>query len=258
MMEKGKRQQRQSAEDATFNKMLIWLAGAIVSEVLILLVKRFYIEFTLTDASIAIASGLSAFFKVFQFVGLVLAVLGVAWTVLTLKQRKKARLQVACTAVVLVLWIIAIFAYHLYDTGVRILMVLPAVAAVLIVIYFLYQKAFFINAILTGGGMAALWLYRQYYMNHPTAVTVCFVGGWVVLALVAALTVRLRRNDGQLGSVRLLPEKSSYIMVYVTCGVTAAAMLAGLLLGSGVAFYATLVLVGWLFCQAVYYTVKLM
>ena len=125
-------------------------------------------------------------------------------------------------------------------------------------IYFLYQRAFFVNAILTGGGMTALLIYRRSFMNHPTVVTLCFVLGLVILAVVALLAWKLRANNGKLGKIRVMPEASNYAVCWLTCAIVAVAMILGLLLGVTVAYYLVFVLVGWLFCQAVFFTVKLM
>ena len=40
MFEKGKRAQRQSEDDKVFNRMLLWLAGAVVVELLLLLLQK--------------------------------------------------------------------------------------------------------------------------------------------------------------------------------------------------------------------------
>lgn len=258
MTEKEKRAQRRREEDATFNRMLIWIGGAVAAEIIALLIKRLYVDFGLSDAALAVAGGLGAFFKVFQFLGIVLVAAGIVWSVMWAKRGQKLRLPVICTGAALYVWIFSLLAYQLYDVGMRILMVLPAVAAVLVLIFFLYQRAFFVNAILTGGGMAALWLSRQYYLNHPRAIIVCFVAGWVVLVLAVVVAWKLRGSGGKLGKLRLMPENSNYLTSYLTCGITAVAMLLGLLLGAGAAYYLIFVLVGWLFCQAVYFTVKLM
>ena len=106
--------------------------------------------------------------------------------------------------------------------------------------------------------MAALWIYRAYYLSHSGAVTACFLAAWVVLAGVAALCWRLRQSGGVLGGVRLMPARSYYVSTWVTCGIVAAALAAGLVLGTSAALYLIFGLVGWLFCQAVFFTVKLM
>ena len=258
MTEKEKRQQRRSAEDAAFNRMLLWLVGAIAAEAVVLFVKRFYINITGGGADIEIATALMHFFRVFVYAGLVLTALGVVWCVLSQKSHKKLRLPVICTAVVGFLWIVSVMAYYLDDVGVKILQVLPVVAAVLILIFFLYQRAFFVNAILTGCGMAALWGLRQFYSVHPTVVTLTFVVGWVGLVVIAVLAWQLKKNGGRLGKVHLVSDQKCYSICWVTCAVVFVATLVGFILGTGMAYYLLYALIGWLFCLAVYFTVKLM
>lgn len=254
MTEKEKRNQRRNEEDAVFNRMLLCLLGAVIAEVVILLVKRFYVDMV----SIAFANVLLGFFQIFQYAGLILTVVGIVWCVLWKKSGKKLTVPGIFTVAVFGLWVISVIAYYLFDFGIRILMFLPAVAAVLILVYFLYQRAFFVSTILTGGGMAALWLYRQFYHGHPLRVTACFVAGLIVLALVAAFCWKLRKADGKLGKAQMMPVGSNYLVIWLTCAITAVAMILGLLLGATIAYYLLFVLVGWLFCQAVYFTVKLM
>lgn len=254
MAEKGK-SQRQREEDAAFNRMLLWLAGAVAVELLILLLKRIYVDFW-PDVEAAYALG--EFFRVFRIVGAVLTAAGAVWLVILLRQKKRWRTAAALTGAVAGLWVVSLLAYQLYELGIRILMVLPGAAAVLILIFFLYQRVFFVNAALTGGGIAALWLFRAYHASHPAAVLICFMIGWAALAAAAALAWKLNRTDGRLGPIRFMPAGSTYRAVYLTCGLTAAAMALSLLLGEMAAFYLLFVLVAWLFGQAVYFTVKLM
>ena len=258
MTDKERQSQRRRAEDAAFNRMLLWLLGAVVAELVILLVKHFYVDITGASLSIAIAQVLLAIFRVYRFLGIALVALGVVWTVLARKRGSSVRLPVSLTGVACFLWIVFSVAYYFFDSGLRVLMVLPAIGAVLILIYFLYQRAFFVNAVLTSGGIAALWLYREYYMNHPRLITACFFAGWAALIAVALLCWKLRQSGGKLGQLRLMPSKSHYATIWITCVVVAAAMVLGLLVGSAWSLYLIFGLVGWLFCQAVYFTVKLM
>lgn len=256
MDNKDKLRQRRSAEDAAFNRMLLWLVGAVVAEIVVLLVKRFYVDTTAGRIEIALA--LSTVFKVFSFVGLVLTALGIVWCVLWKRGGKKLVLPLVCTVAVGFLWVLSVLSAVFYDTGVKVMTALPIVGFVLILIYFLYQRSFFTNAILTGCGMAALWMYRQFYAGHTVVVTLCFVVGWILLAAVAVLAWFMKKNGGSLGKMKLGTEQSSYIACWLTCAVVAVAMLLGFVLGSGLAYYLLYALVGWLFCLAVYYTVKLM
>lgn len=254
MAEKGKNQ-RQREEDAAFSRMLLWLAGAVVVELIVLLIKRIYVDFWL-DVGPVLA--LRAFFQVFQFAGAALVAAGAVWLAACVRGKKSWRLPAALTGAAAVLWIISVLSYHLYDFGLTILMILPGVAAVLILVFFLYQRVFFVNAALTGGGIAALWLFREYYATHPTVLTLCFIAGWAALAVAAVLAWRLSKTGGRLGSLRLMPAGTAYNAVYLTCALTAAAMLLAFLLGGTAAFYLLFALVAWLFGQAVYFTVKLM
>lgn len=57
MSEQGKRLQKRKEEDAAFNKMLLWLAGAVLLEGLTLLLRRFYIDYAYTDFGVALPKG---------------------------------------------------------------------------------------------------------------------------------------------------------------------------------------------------------
>ncbi len=257
MTDKEKRQQRYSEEDALFNKMLLWLVGVIVAEAIVLFVKRFYIEITPKDFDIAIATALSTFFLIFMILGLVLTVLGIIWCVFAQKKGKSLRLPGILTAVVAFLWIVSVLTRLLGAVGVSILVVLPIVAAVLILIYFLYQRAFFVNTVLAGCGMAGLWCFRQFYDSRPVFMTVLFVVGWLVLIAVAVLAYVLKKQGGKLGKSQIVQDQKSYTACWLTCAVVIISTVLALILGSALAFYLIYVLIGWLFCLAVYYTVKL-
>lgn len=266
MSEQGKRLQKRKEEDAAFNKMLLWLAGSVVLEGLTLLLRRFYIDFSYTDLGLALAEGLDAFFGVFRFLGAVLFIAGCVWTFLWARNGKKKLLPVVLTCVVLWLWVASVLCYGLNQLGMTLLCALPVAVAVLSAIFFLYQREFFYNGILLAVGVAALWVYRQIYMNHPRMSICGFAAVWVFLILVAVAAFRLSRKDGKVGSLRVLPAGASYLSIYLTCAVVAAALLAAVLVSAVVspfasitaAFYLMFVLIAWLFCLAVYYTVKLM
>lgn len=255
MKEPKKTQQRRKEEDAAFSRMLLWLAGAVVVELIILLIKRIYVDFWLDIGPVLV---LQSFFRVFQFAGAVLTAAAVIWLVVRVRANQSWRLPAACAGIAAVLWIISLLSYQLYDLGLTILTILPGAAAVLILIFFLYQRVFFVNAALTGGGIMVLWLFREFRSSHPTLLTLCFIAGWVALAAAAALAWKLSKTGGKLGSLRVMPNGTMYNVIYLTCALTAAAMALTFLLGETAAFYLLFVLVAWLFGQAVFFTVKLM
>lgn len=255
MFDKGKREQRYEKENAEFNKMLLWLVGAVVVELIILLVKQVYVNMIF---GVGLATALMYFFQVFSVLGAVLTVAGIVWAVVWHRKGKGIVLPCALTAAAAGLWILALFANVLFDVGLNIVMILPAVAAVLIVIFFLYQRVFFLNALVSAGGLLALWLHRQYYATHDSLITVLFVAGFVALVAAVVLTFVLRAGDGKLGGVRVMPAGTSYVITWITCGVTALTMALTLILGASAGLYLLFALVGWVFIQAVFFTVKLM
>ena len=254
MTEKGKREQRRSDEDAVFNRMLVCLAAAVAVELLILLLRKVYVDMALGTDVVRV---LAAIFSVLRFLGPVLIIGGAVWLVYNLRGGRAALAPAVLIAVSAVVWVIAMALYYLFDTGANLLVYLPPAAAVLILIWFLYQRAFFVGAVITGCGAALLWL-RRMSETVSTRKLILFIVGFVLLALAALAAWRLSKTGGKAGSLRLMPADSPYGIIYLTCAVTAAAMLLGLLLGPTASFYLVLVLVAWLFVQAVYFTVKLM
>ena len=255
MFDKGKREQRHEQEDAAFNRMLLWLAGAVVVELLILLVKRIYVDFI---AGLEAAFALDSFFRVFSLLGAALTAAGIAWVVLSWRKGKRVIAPCICAAAVAVLWVMSVLGHYLFEFGMDVMLLLPAVAAVLIVVYFLYQRVFFFNTLLTAGGLVVLWLHRQYFTNHPTAVRLLFAAEFVLLAAGLALSFLLRRGGGRLGKLRVMPPDTEYLITWITCAVTALALALTLALGTAVGLYLLFALAAWEFVQAVFYTVQLM
>lgn len=258
MSEQGKRVQRRKQEDAVFNRMLLWLAGTVGLELISLLVRRLYINFDLTGAGIAVLTGLNAFFKVFRFAGIVLFLVGCVWTGLTCRKKGKVVLPLSCTGAVLWLWVISFLSYTFQSAGVNVLCFLPAVLAVLVAVFFLYQRDFFYNVVLAAVGMGALWVYRQTYMTHPRMLLCGFAVVWILSAFFALAAFRMKKQDGKLFGLRLLPAGAGCTAIFANCAVVAVALLAALIFGVAAAYYILAALGGWLFCLAVYYTVKLM
>ncbi len=191
MFDKGKRARRQNEDDKVFNRMLLWLAAAVVLELLLLMLQKAYVEMTF---SAPVAKGLLEFFKIFNIAGVVLLAGCAVWAVLFARSGKPVALPAILAAASGALWVVSLVCRFIYPDGVRVLMLFPAGGAVLIVIFFLYQRPFFYNAALTCGGLLAVWLHKQYYMNHPRLITACIVGGVVVLAnlnLMRNITAKL-------------------------------------------------------------------
>lgn len=262
MTDRERRQQtRHAEEDAIFNRMLIWLAGAVVAEVLLIFVKKFYcMEMQLSsDLSLAIAQAMRGFFSVFQILGLVVVVAAGAWLYSMVKKGDTSRklITVIVLAAAGFLWLISFMGYWFYDVGMEVLTYLPPAAAVLILVYFLYQRTFFYSALLTAGGMVSLWILHE-HGNTSLAIKVGLILALIILVAAAGATWYMEKNDGKFRGKRLLPVGTIYPVIYVSCAVNAVALLLGLILGAGASIYLFFALAAWLFGQAVFFTVKLM
>lgn len=262
MNEQEKRIQRRKEEDSAFNRMLLWLAGCVVLEALTLLLRQLY--FSYTDLGLAVAGALNAFFNVFRFAGLVLTAAGAVWTVLSIRQGKHGKqlaAPIACTGAAAWLWAVSLMCSNYtfaYETGMGLLCVLPVVIAALAAVFFLYQREFFFNALLGGAGITALWVYKHIYMNHPRATYLGFAVVWVFLAAGAVAAFMLKQRKGRALGRQILPAGANYPLLLLTCVLSAAALAAALAIGVAAAYYIMFALIAWLFCLAVYYTVKLM
>ena len=127
-MDKKQKEMQRHQEDAALNRGLIWVAGAIVLEVLLLLVNQYYFHFTTNPQSVAIAQALNSGMKFLRFAGMIAAVGALVWLYLDVKKLGKIRalpvaVAVGCAAVGVCSQIIVRF----QGSGMRMLFVLVAV-----------------------------------------------------------------------------------------------------------------------------------
>jgi hypothetical protein len=85
-----------------------------------------------------------------------------------------------------------------------------------------------------------------------------FLAVCVVMAAAVLVCRRLSKQGGKLGRLQVFAAQTSYRTVYLTAALVVLGLVAALLLGVSAAYYIIVVIVGWLFCLAVYFTVKLM
>lgn len=257
-MDKREKAERAKQEDAVLNKVLLWIVGAVVLEALLLLLNKFYVNYGIEQ--IPIAAGLHKALPVLALLFAAGCVGSVVWAVQSKQKGKEIRLPIALAAVAAALALCcAVIRLVPSVTGIRFLYVAVPVTAVLAMVYYLYQKEFFVVAALSAAGLAGLWLLQR-REGHVALVYVCLIGLGVLLAACAVLARMLQAKRGILmvkgKEIRIFPENANYMMFYITCGLVAAVMVGGIVLGPQMLLYA--VLVAWLLVMAVYYTVKLM
>ena len=259
---RAKRTERAKKEDVVLNRILIWFGAAVVAEFVLLLLGRYYNAHSTTNEAIMLAYKLHQIVDVAVWVFLALAVVCAVWLFLVKKGGKRVGLPLALTVIFGSLFVICGVASRFQDPGIQFLCRAVLGLTVLALIYYLYQKEFFVTAVVTAAGILGLWLVRRTDGSHA-AVLYGYMALCAVLVLAVVLIGRkLQQNDGVWGEGekkrQLLPRGASYGMMYLTCGVVAAVLIAALVAGTALAYYLIFALVAWIFIMAVYYTVKLL
>jgi len=256
-MNKKEREAQRKQEDAALNRALIWVGAAIVLEMLLMFVKRYYIDYSLNTESVERMLAIHSALGVLRIVFAVTAVAGAVWMVLSLKKGEKKILPVALTAAAAALAICAHVTLAYSASGMSMLFLLVPAWAGLALVYYLYQKDFFLAGSAVGLSVLGLWFVR-------------FGGGFCLEAVVVALAIAailavvlyLKKQGGKVElagqTVRILSKNTSYPVVLASCGAGLAAVAAALVLGTAVAYYLLFLMVAWLFGLLVYYTVKMM
>ena len=242
---------------------MLWFAAAMVLEFLLLLVNKYYIGFTTVSASIALAQALHVVIRVAAVLGLVFGVAAAVWC----RKASTKNDGLAFGALLLSVFglalgvsggLIAVF----YAAAVDLLCVVVPALAVLVLVYYLYQKEFFLSCVCSGIGVLGLWLVRRGSARMDAVITLYAAAGMVVLAAVLVLACRLKKTGGVLTlkgkRLALLSKQGSYLPVFLSCVFGLLALAGCLVLGSAAAFYLLFGLLAWLLVLLVYYTVKLM
>ena len=251
-MDKNQRQARQ--EEEALYKAFGWIGGAVILEILLLVLNRFYVNYTVDQIDLA-----EALRVVLDRLAVILPVCFVVLLVVTLllhRARRRILLTAVATLAAFVLALCAIIILIFDASGIHFLYVAVPVLAVLALIYYLYQREFFFGAVLGVLGVKVI----------PRRLSTVWMGYGYLVALGAILLVSvivfrmLQSGDGTLRiggkQKEIFSRGANYALLYATCGIVAAVTVAVLLVGAMAVFYG--VLVAWLLILAVYYTVRMM
>lgn len=257
-MKKADRTAKKQREDQALNRVLWWFGGAVVLEFFLLLLNRFYFVDN-NGGNAALSRGIFQFLRAFAWIGLAVTLVLAVLAVLRWKKGGKALALTGCCVAAGVLTLCAFVVGFWGSYGaVRFLYVCVPVAAVLALVYYLYQREFFLVALQGGAALFALWFYYNFFGRANGLVYAVVATVLVLTAAAVALFVVLQRSKGTLSKLRVLPRKTNYLPLYIAAGVTVLAVLAALLGGLTVAYGAIFGVVAWLFGTAIYYTVRLM
>lgn len=254
-MDKKQREARRQQEDIALQRGLLWVVGAVVLEALLVLLNRFYFHADL-ETEVNIYLGLHEVLRVMRMASPVAVVLALVWTAWQLKQGKKFGLPLIVTIALAAVAVCVHVTLKYGTNGMSMLYWLVIAWAVLAMVFYIYQREFFLAASACGMSVLALWFVRFGASGRPEAILLA-----AAIIVVGLASLWLKKNDGALGggdTFRFLPKGSSYSVLLATCLASLAAVAAAMLAGGMVAYYLVYVMLAWLFALFVYYTVKLM
>ena len=255
-MDKKQREARRQQEDIALQKSLLWVAGAVVLEVLLVLLNRFYVNYSLDESSVQIFLTLHEVLLVVRMVAPVATVVALLWTAWQLKRKQPYALQLILTVALAAVSVCVHVAIKYRGDGMSMLYWLVIAWAVLAMVFYIYQREFFLGASACGMSVLALWFVRYGAAGRPEAILLT-----AAILVVGLIALWLKKNDGALdgeSKLQFLPQGSSYGVLLVTCLASLAAVAAAMLAGGTMAYYLVYVMIAWLFALFVYYTVKMM
>lgn len=255
-MQPKKRAERLRKEQETMSRVVnIFLVGIAAEFYLLTMHKR------LTGSAAQMAGAVKVL-RVLGWAGLVLAVAGL---VLALVKRADPKLRKAGFCGLLgggFLAVSNVLMYVLYPRAGSFFCALVPILAVLALVYYLFQREFFVSSVILSGTMFTLWVLGKGLGTEKWNGMV--IAGAVVvlvgLAVFAVLTRKVEKNEGKWSGrkeIAVFAPGCCYKLVYTVYAAAAVLIVLALVLSSTV-FY-TMWLAGiLLFVLAVYYATKLM
>jgi len=260
-MDKNQKELQRKQENTAFNHALIWVAAAIVLELLLMLVNQLYFNYNTTMESLNMALTTEKVLVVLRIATLLGAAALAILAVLARNKRSSAGWYIPALIACITIFACCHITLTFQDSGVRMLFLLVPACAGLSLVYYLYQRDFFVSAGLTGLGTLGLWMIRS---NNTLVQGTVYVYLAFVLAAYVLCAAVLLLGKGKSGRVHLGPvtlaltlKQSGYLLILFTLGVNALCLILGLALGGTLAYYLIFLLVAWLFALLVYFTVKM-
>lgn len=246
-------------EDTALTRALVWFAAAMVIELLLLLVNNI---FTRGIPSWNFANDLANAMPVIAVGCLVCAAAAGFWCRKSSAAKKELAFLPLVLSVVFVVLAGSAVLLRISLSALDLLKVAVPGLGVLALVYYLYQKEFFLSALCSGVTLLGLWVVKRGSTRVPFAAGLCIAAGIVVLAAVLVLAILLKKKNGVLTirgkRVALFGKQTNYLPVFLSCALGVLALCACLVLGEAAAFYLLFALLAWLLLLLVYYTVKLM
>ena len=252
-----RRSQKQQQEQAIFRRVLYIFLTGFGLECYLLLIKRLYVDGNVDQV---LTTHTVLFWLI--IIGAVAALAGAVLSLIKKAPRGARRAGHWALGLGLFLSLSGIAIRRVYPEGATVLSVLVPILTLIGLIFYLYQREFFVTAMILGGSIFSLWVCRRGLdtINWDTKVTLGASAVLAGLAAVAYVTRMIQKNNGKWISnpeVRIFSPNCPYPLLYLTYAAGFAAI--ALALAFTVTIYYSMWVLGLLlFALAVYYTSKLM
>ena len=196
---------KEQLEDRAFAQMLLWVATAVVVEVIMLLLNRFYVHARVSELGFKVPM-----YKVLTAFPIVGTILFVVFLVAAVKVHRSdsfhdGTLQAAVACGFLCTGFGGLLLRNM-ETAIApmVLVVVPALG-VLMMVYYLYQREFFTSVLVGALGLLGLWMFRSF--GTGTMYYGCLILALVVALVGVVLAGKAKANDGviTLGGLPALP-----------------------------------------------------
>lgn len=261
---KKNRAAKAKAEEEALSSILCWVAGGSVLEFLLILLNRYWshygvnkLFFGVTEIHFRTAI-LEPAVKVLAFLLLAGAVGAAYWW----KQKgMKTRLSLAVSLVALGASAGCFSAWLVGESGIVTLSVIVPAIVVLAILYYLYQREFFLVACQSALALLGIWMCdRGLGGGRAIFCWIYVIAAMLLIGASAWVCSLLQKGKGAIvwkgREVKVLPKEANFLLLYVGAAVAVAILACALMSLPTMALYA--VAVAWLLVMAVYYTVKLM
>ena len=245
------------AEEEALSSILCWVAAGSVLEFFLILLNRYWSHYRVAEIQFRVGP-LETMVKVMAFLFLAAAAGGAYWWK---KEGMKRRLPLAVSLVTLGASAGCFAAWLVGESGIVALSTMAPGIVVLAILYYLYQREFFLVACQSALALMGIWMCDRGLGGSQEVFCWLYVALAMVLVAGSVWLCRLlQRNKGAVQwkgrEVKLLPKEANYLPLYVGALVSLAILACALISLPAMALYA--VAVAWLLVMAVYYTVKLM
>lgn len=240
-------------DNAPLNGALKFFIGGCLAEVYLLMARKYYI-----NGNVDQMLGWDAVMPTLIGTGAAVLALGVILAIVWRKEsgwKRSLAWSVVFTGLFFSAgnWLVKM----VYPSGAMILSVITAAVMLLGVLWCLYARDCFYAMVILFTGLFATWVCRH-GMNNIYWKSYVIAGACVYLVMLAAVALTARkveRADGMMGNICVLPKDTDCTVLFVTCGLSAAATVLSLF-SAAAAYYALWVLGIVIFILAVFYTVK--